>query len=80
MGVDGGCDLLIVGGDCDGGRDEVVKLQNMLVHWQRLRGISVYGMMAVLVGSRLAWRKKEGKREEREGEKEWELELKQVGQ
>ena len=26
--------------------EEVVKLQNMLVHWQRLRGISVYGMMA----------------------------------
>ena len=30
--TDGGCDLVIVGGDCDGGREEVVKLQNMLVH------------------------------------------------
>ena len=46
LGVDGGCDLLIVGGACDGGSDEVVKLQNMLVHWQRWRDISVYGMMA----------------------------------
>ena len=45
LGVDDGCDLVIVGGACDGGREEVVKLQNMLVHWQRLRGMSVYGMM-----------------------------------
>ena len=74
LGEDDGCDLVIVGGDCDGGREEAVKLQNMLVHWQRLRGISVYGMMAVLVGSRLAWRKRgreagEGGREEERGRK-----------
>ena len=79
LGEDDGCDLVIVGGDCDGGREEVVKLQNMLVHWQRLRGISVYGMMAVLVGSRLAW-KKRGEREEKEGERKTEGGREQVGQ
>ena len=26
------CDLVIVSGACDGGREEAVKLQNMLVH------------------------------------------------
>ena len=31
LGVDDGCDLVIVSGACDGGREEAVKLPNILV-------------------------------------------------